>query len=166
MAFTDDMVEYLEVDVKDKKFVEGIDVKDVADKIISDGHVYIDPDIRVKYLVVYPFVTKTTAGKTVLANNELKVLGNCDYVIEISGELWDVLNEIDREFIVLHYLKKIQVTYDEKSKEPKLGLRKYDIETYREVYERYGVEQFDRIRAQAASVYELEPAQQDIYKVS
>jgi hypothetical protein len=70
---------------------------------------------RVKYLLAYPYISKKIAGKCIKASKELKYFSEADYLIEISNDLWNVLNEEMKYILLLNQLLKICPVTNEKT---------------------------------------------------
>jgi len=145
-----------------KTYEECEDAKLVAHKILHDPinfPVAFKPEDNVKvcYLKVYPHITKHIIGRCIKASHTTKYFSDFDYVIEVSGDLWDKLNDMTKEVLMWHELNHIYVEYN-KGGDRILKIRDHDVQDFSEIIKQYGIEWFDDLRTMSSSVYDLEPA--------
>ena len=77
--------------IRGKQFLEDPQMAKLADEVKDEHSIELGP-AQVGYLLVYPNLSKTRAGKTIKASREVKHYSGNDYLVEISGELWDMLD--------------------------------------------------------------------------
>jgi len=148
------------VKIKNREYVKSQDLEVLADKVMHDKNMGIE-NVRIKYLLVYPFINKFTAGHCSRANNLLKVFGNCDYVIQMSGDLWDQLDDETREILMYHELLHVHPVMNEKTGEWDYKLRDHDVQDFYTIIQKHGIDWFGNLKTQFSSVYDIEPAKLD-----
>lgn len=144
-----------------RTYEESDEIKLIAHKILNDPTnfpVAFAPEDNVKicYLKVYPSITKFVAGRCIRSNNTVKYFSDYDYVIEVSGDLWDNLNELTQEILIWHELNHILVETT-KNGETLYKVRDHDIQDFSEIIKAYGIDWFNDLRTISSSVYDLEP---------
>jgi len=143
-----------------KTYTQSDELNTIAERILNDDSFFVafskQDNVKVCYLKVYPHVTKFVAGRCIRASHAVKYFSDYDYVIEVSGELWDSLNELTKDVLIWHELAHIHVEYNKKG-ERLLKLRDHDVQDFSEIIKRYGIDWFTDLRTFAASVYDLEP---------
>jgi len=147
-----------------KEFFVSDEVKELSDRIVKDEVLEITP-AEVEYLLVYPNISKVVAGRCIKASRELKFFSGKDYLIEISGELWDVLDESVRYVLVQHELMHIMPVMNEKTGEWKFELRQHDIEDFSKIIKKHGVDWISKVKLSISSLYDLTPNQEDKIKI-
>lgn len=143
-----------EITVKKKRYVVSEELEDIANEVIKLKN--MDYPANIKYLLVYPYINKTTAGRCIKTSNETKLLGNCDYIIEMSGDLWDKLDDDRRKILMWHELLHIHIIQNDKTGEWDLKLRKHDLEEFTTIVKLHGVDWLDEIKTLFLSVYDLD----------
>lgn len=136
-----------------KRYVIDPDLKTLADEVIRT-ELDIDPEIskaNIKYMKVYPNVSKTVAGRCIRASNELKLFGGADYLIQMSGDLWDKLDVNPRRVLMLHELMHVYIDFN-KDGEPVYKLRNHDVEDFASIIDKYGVNWLYDLRTSAAEI--------------
>ena len=91
------------LNVGKKTYEVSSDVETVAKKVVTSKVMELEPAV-IKYVKVYPNITKKVAGRCILAHPMIKLFGDCDYVIQVSGDLWDELDEDRKEILMYHEL--------------------------------------------------------------
>lgn len=149
---------------KGKEYVYSKDVEDLANKIIEEKKIEISP-ARIKYILVYPHINKKTAGRCIKCNNELRFVGECEYIIEISGDLWDKLKEQTKEILLWHELKHPLVVMNDKTGEWDFKLLDHDVKDFYNIIKEHGIDWLNELKTLASSVYDLEPKDLDGFKI-
>ena len=152
-----------EIKIGNKEYMKSAEMQAVAEKIVSDKSISIG-DARIKYLLIYPYINKKTAGRCLKSSNEMKVFGQCEYIIEMSGELWDNLDDERKSILMYHELLHILVTTN-KAGEFEYKLRDHDIKDFATIINTYGIDWFDNLKTIFSSVYDVEPADLDSFSV-
>ena len=139
----------------DKLYKRSDELRALADQIILSEN--IDKgEAEIEYLFVWPNISKNTGGKCLKPTKELLYYSKCDFIIEISQEVWDELTEEDQYRLLHHELCHIGSDYDEKTGEYTYSIRKHDIEDFKAVVSKYGVEWDNTIKAQIYSLYDVD----------
>jgi len=140
-----------------KDYEDAPDVEKVAEEVIQDKGMDLSMcDIR--YLKVFPHISKTKAGQCKALNRrEHHLSDGADYVIEMSGELWESLDKDRRYILTWHELKHIDCEYSDKRGEWNYKVRKHDVEDFQEIIEKHGADWFSEIKDINSSLYDLDP---------
>jgi len=99
------------------------------------------------------------------ATREVKHYSGNDYLIEVSGELWDMLDDDTRKMLIYHELLHIDPVFKAKNQEWKMKIRQPDFSDYYEINDTFGNEWYKTIQATASSLYDLDPKQESKVKV-
>ena len=145
--------------IRNKEYVKSTEVEQLAETVIAEKNMDLNP-ARIKYLLVYPNINKTTGGRCTRATNLLKVYGEVDYVIELSGDFYDQLDEDRKKILLWHELLHVFPVIN-KQGEWEFKLRKHDIEDFYTIIEKHGIEWHSKLKTMFGSVYNLEPEELD-----
>lgn len=141
--------------INDKLVEADKTIQKLADEIIAKNK--MDFGIaRIAYLKVYPYVSKTLAARCIKASLELKFFTEADYVIEVSGEIWDALNVSTRKILLYNQLSKIAPKYNDKKGIWKFNLAPFDTVGFKHVIKVHGVDWIDDVRATIESLYDMD----------
>jgi len=153
------MSQQKQMNIAGKDFVVSDDLKTIAEGLIKNDPILqtYNLDIpRIGYILVYPNITKHVAGRCIKAGRELKFFSECDYVIEMSGETWDVLEEDVKKILTLHELMHIHIFHDKKG-QVKFKLRDHDVKDFMYLIKTYGIDWFEKLRTVVSSTYDMKP---------
>jgi predicted metallopeptidase len=128
-----------------KKYVLSPELVRVAQQVIAENADLTLGPARIKYMLVYPLISKKIAGKCVKAQPLVTFFGQADYVVQISGELWEVLDEVQRQILVYHELLHVAPKFNPKTKTYSFGLRDHDVSEFREVIDKHGIGWLDDV---------------------
>lgn len=148
-----------EIKLTDKELIESPDLEKIAKEVIKDHNIELGP-AQIGYLLVYPNISKQRAAKCVKATREVKHYSGNDYLIEVSGELWDMLDKDTQKMLVYHELLHIDPVFKAKNQEWKMKLRRPDFSDYYEINDTFGNEWYKTIQATVSSLYDLDPKQE------
>ncbi len=148
-----------EIKLSDKQLMESPEVEAAASKVIENYNMDFGP-AQIGYFLIYPNISKQRAAKCMKATREVKYYSGNDYLIEISGELWDMLDDDTREMLVYHELLHIDPVFKAKNQEWKMKLRKPDFADFYEINDRFGNEWYKTIQATVSSLYDMDPRQE------
>ncbi|NGP76357.1 hypothetical protein G3570_06920 [Balneolaceae bacterium YR4-1] len=140
----------------DKQLMESPEVEEIARQIIERESLEFGP-AEIGYFLVYPNLSKYKAAKCVKASREVKYYSGNDYLIEISGEMWDMLDQKTREMVVFNQLLHVDPVYKAKNQEWKMKVRRPDFADYYEINDKYGNEWYKTVQATVSSLYDLDP---------
>jgi predicted metallopeptidase len=143
----------------DKQLMESPEIEAIAAKVIKDNKLEFGP-AEIGYFLVYPHISKQKAAKCMKATREVKYYSGNDYLIEVSGELWDMLDSNTKEMMIYHELLHIDPTFKSKTQEWKMNLRKPDFSDFYSINDKFGNEWYKTIQATASSLYDLDPKQE------
>jgi len=147
---------------ENEKFVDGktyiIDdeVREIAEKVIKEKHIIIGP-AKIKYVIVYPNIQKTIMGRCIRSSKTLKFFSDADYIIEISGEVWDKLQDTTRKILVEHELLHILPIYNENKDKWSFKILDHDVQDFYKIINENGISWYEEMRTLAKSIYDLKP---------
>jgi hypothetical protein len=153
-----------DIRLTDKELIESPELQELAAKVIETHKIELGP-AQIGYLLVYPNITKQRAAKCMKATREVKHYSGNDYLIEVSGELWDMLDDDTRKMLIYHELLHIDPVFKAKNQEWKMKIRRPDFSDYYEINDTFGNEWYKTIQATASSLYDLDPKQESKVKV-
>ncbi|MBO6535868.1 MAG: hypothetical protein JJ966_06555 [Balneolaceae bacterium] len=143
----------------DKQLMESPEIEAIAQKVIKDYKLEFGP-AEIGYFLVYPHISKQKAAKCMKATREVKYYSGNDYLVEVSGELWDMLDTKTKEMMIYHQLLHLDPTFKSKTQEWKMNLRKPDFADFYAINDKFGNEWYKTIQATASSLYDLDPKQE------
>lgn len=143
----------------EKQLMESPEIEAIANRVIERESLEFGP-AEIGYFLVYPNLSKYKAAKCIKASREVKYYSGNDYLIEISGELWDMLDEKTKEMVLFNQLLHIDPVYKAKTQEWKMKIRKPDFADYYEINDKYGNEWYKTVQATVSSLYDLDPRQE------
>jgi len=138
-----------------KTFEVSSELKTLGEKVINDEKIAVYP-AKIEYLIVYPNISKSVAGRCVRTGKELKFFSGFDYLVEMSGELWDTLDAPTKSILMEHELKHICPVMNEKSGEWEYKLRDHDVQDFGSIIKKHGIDWISKIKLSVASLYELD----------
>lgn len=147
-----------------KEFEVSDELKTLADDVASSENLELHP-AKIEYLLVYPNISKIVAGRCIRTGKELKFFSGFDYLIEMSGELWDALDDSVRYVLMQHELMHVMPVMNDKTGEWKFELRQHDIEDFSRIIKKHGVEWISKVKLSISSLYDLTPHQEDKIKI-
>jgi len=147
----------------EKEFIFDTDLDIMVRKVIVDNKLDLN-GVKIKSVLVAPYISKTVAGKCIKPNSELKFFCESDYLLEFSNDLWEKLKEETKEILVLHELKHILVTTDAKG-ETKFKIADHDVKDFYSIISKHGISWLDEIKTVSASIYDLQNGKQDKIKI-
>ncbi len=147
----------MELTVKNKTYKSEPGLEILADKIIHDKSLGLNSiPVNIEYVLVYPFISKTVAGKCSKTSNVTRFLTDRHFVIEFSGDLWDHLDDDVKEVLMHHELLHVGAETD-KHGEWVYKIVRHNIEDFIQIISVHGVDWLENFRTIVASVYDLDP---------
>ncbi len=143
----------------EKQLMESPEMETIAKKVIEQYKLEFGP-AEIGYFLVYPHISKQRAAKCMKATREVKYYSGNDYLIEVSGELWDMLDPKTKEMMIYHELLHVDPTFKSKTQEWKMNIRKPDFSDFYSINDKFGNEWYKTIQATASSLYDLDPKQE------
>ena len=150
--------------IEGKQYLEAPELQKVAQQVMNNKNIEIKP-AQVGYMLVYPNISTLTASKTVKASALVTHYSGNNFIVMISGELWDMLDQETRETLVWHQLLHIDARYNEKSREWKYSLRKHDYSDFYEILKSEGARWYQVVQSVMSSLYDLDPRQESKVKI-
>lgn len=148
-----------------KEFIECDDeVIELANEVINEHKLDYLNGVKIKYLFVDPYISKTVVAKCIRPNAELQHFSGQDYIIEISSTIWDGLNVDTRKALLWHELKHILITSD-KDGNTQYKIAPHDLNDFYNIVDKLGLDWLNAIKVTAASVNDLTPDMQDKIKI-
>lgn len=144
------------VNHSNKQLMESPEIEAIAERVIEKENLDFGP-AEIGYFLVYPNLSKYKAAKCIKASREVKYYSGNDYLIEISGEMWDMLDERTREMVLFHQLLHVDPVYKAKNQEWKMKVRKPDFADFYEINDKYGNNWYKTVQATVSSLYDLDP---------
>lgn len=154
-----DFLSPVEVTSSEKQLMESPELEAIAKKIIEEQKLDFGP-AEIGYFLVYPHISKQKAAKCMKATREVKYYSGNDYLIQVSGELWDMLDNKTKEIVMYHELLHIDPRFKAKTQEWKMNLKKPDFASFYSINDKFGNEWYKTVQATASSLYDLDPAQE------
>lgn len=142
-------------EINGKTYLESPEVEKHAIELIKKQAIETG-EANIGYYLVYPNVTKKLAGRCKRCTKELRFFSGYDYLIQMSGDLWDCLTKKSRRILTWHELLHIEAEYDSKSGEWKYKIRDHDFEDFYDIYKVYGLEWLKTVKSEMGVISELE----------
>lgn len=166
-VFTDEsnIIEmYKKPTIQGKQYIEDPKMEKIASEVINEKRLEFG-QAEIGYMLVYPNISQTTAAKPVKANALVQHFSGFHFIILISGELWDMLDNDTRKTLMWHQLLHCDATFKAKSQEWVYSLRKHDYADFYEIADTVGNEWYKTIQATVSSLYHLDPKKESRVKV-
>ena len=146
-------------ELQGKELIESDEAAEVAEAVIGKFGLDLEP-AKIGYFLVYPHLSKTKAATCIKASREVKYYSGNDFLIEISGELWGMLDAETKEMLVYHQLLHVEPVYQAKTQQWKMNIRKPDFSDYYEIADKFGNTWYKTVQATMSSLYDLDPKQE------
>jgi len=112
-------------------------------------------EARIEVMAVYPNISKTTAARVIKTNNHVKIFGGYDYIVEVSGEIWDILPTEVQNILMYHECEHMVVKFNKKL-EPMFRLRDHDLKDFRSIVAKHGLDWLTTLNNLVADEYEID----------
>lgn len=122
-------------------------------QIIQQQNLNIPANICI--LVVYPQISKSVAGRCIKASNELKLFSEFDYIVELSGSLWETLEQKQKYLLLYHQILHIEIDYD-KEGNVKFLLKDHNIKDFKQIISKHGIDWIQNISLINSSIYDTD----------
>lgn len=143
-----------------KEFEPSDELRKLGEEVIDEQKLDIG-NAKIQYLLVYPHINKTTAGRCVRTGMELKFFSDSDYLIEMSGELWDSLDSPTQKILMEHELRHIMPIINDKTGDCKYQIRPHDVEDFSSIIKKHGTDWIQKVKLSISSIYDLNPTEED-----
>lgn len=139
-----------------KELLESPEMEEIANEVLKKENIDLRPAV-VGYLLVYPNISKTVVAKCLKCSREVKYYSGYDYLIEISGEAWDHLDQKTKYMLVYHELLHIQPVYSDKKDEWNFRVRPHDFGDFYEINDKHGADWYKTVQSTVSSLYDMNP---------
>ncbi|TVR14397.1 MAG: hypothetical protein EA391_12790 [Balneolaceae bacterium] len=148
-----------EITLSGKELMESPEMQKIAEDVIKTHNIELGP-AQVGYLLVYPNISKQRAAKCMKATPEVKHYSGNDFLIEVSGDLWDMLDSDTKKMLLYHELLHIDPVFKAKNQEWQMRIRRPDFADYYEINDKFGNTWYKTIQATVSSLHDLDPKQE------
>lgn len=138
-----------------KEFEISQELEDLSKEVIEKEHLDFG-EAKLGFLLVDPYISKTTVGRCMRTNKELKFFSKYDYIIEMSKEAWEAIDDKVRYILMYHELLHIHMENDEKTQEVKFLLKDHDVKDFYIIIKKYGIDWFTNLKTLVAGIYEFD----------
>lgn len=146
-----------QLQIAKKTYSEDPDLEILADKVLHDKNMVIASlPVDIKFMLVYPHISKTVAGKCIKTSNEVRFMTGKHYIIEFSGDLWVQLDDETKELLMYHELLHIQIDTN-KQGDFVYKVRDHNVKDFIEIISKHGVDWLENFKVKMSSVYDLDP---------
>lgn len=147
-----------------KNFIENEELLEIANKVIEEkGMDYLN-NVRIKYVLATPNISKTNVAKCIKASDELRYFGGFDFLIEISNDIYEQIDEDMKEIIIYQSLLHICVINKEDGT-VQLKLINHTVQNYSQIIKTYGDEWYGNLKTLLSSIHDLKPSDMDSIKI-
>lgn len=144
-----------------KEYVEDFDIQTLAEKVIKKENIDVQ-DAKIRYLMVSPNVTKTIAARIIKTGAETKLFADCDYIVEVSREIWNSVTD-EVKYILLHH-ELLHIHIEEKKDEVKYLLCDHDVQDFSRIIKKHGVDWLEAVRTVQEQLKDKEKSDKDSSK--
>lgn len=145
--------------ISGKQILEDPKLESIGNSVKEERKIETGP-AEIGYQLVYPNISKKCAARCKKASLELKHYSGFDFLIQVSGELYDMLDHDTLRMLLFHELLKIDVRFKAKDQQWQMKVRKPDFADFYEINDKFGTEWYKTIQATASSLYDLDPRQE------
>ena len=138
-----------------KEFEISQELENLSKEVIEKEHLDFG-DAKIGFLFVDPYISKTTVGRCMRTNKELKFFSKYDYIIEMSKEVWEAIDDKVRYILMYHELLHIHIENDEKTQEVKFLLKDHDVKDFHIIIKRFGIDWFTNLKKLVSGIYAIE----------
>lgn len=141
----------------EKQLVEAPEIEQMA-STLQQTHALDFGPAEIGFILVYPHLSKKQAAKVIKASKEVKHYSGNDYLIEISGELWDMLDDQTRQAFLHQQLMRLNPVFNPKSQDWSFRTRPDEYRTFYKLDELYGSNWYKAVQSTQSSLYDLTPS--------
>lgn len=140
-----------------KEIHEAPEVQDVAEQVIQDQGLELSM-VDIEYIKVYPNISSTKVANCRVANHREHYFSEgADYIISVSGDIWDELDDQRKRIVIWHELEHVHPEYNEDKGEYNYKVRRHDVEDFASIIEEHGVDWFSNLKTIVASFHDMDP---------
>lgn len=149
---------------ENKTIFKSVEMRDMAEEVIEERSLDLGP-AAVGCLLIYPNISKKRASKVTKNDDILRMFSGYDYFIQVSGDLWEMLDTDTQKLLLYHQLMQVDPVYKAKEGAWKFNLRKPDFSDFYTINDKYGNEWYKTIQATVSSLHDLDPRDENEVKV-
>lgn len=142
-----------------KELLESPEVEALAKQIFENENMDVRP-AQIGYQLVYPHLSKTSVARCLKATREVKFYSGYDYIIQVSGEAWDHIDDKTKYMLVYHELLHVQPVFNDKKEEWNFKVRPHDFADFFEINDKHGSEWYKTVQATVSSLYDMNPLEE------
>lgn len=142
-----------------KQYLESPELETIAKIVIEKYTIELGP-AEIGYFLVYPNISKKRPAKAVKAGALDNFYSGNHYFLQVSGELWDMLDQKTKEIMVYHQLLHFEPVFKSKTQEWTFKIRKPEYTDYYTIADKLGSEWHKTVQATMSSLYDLDPRQE------
>lgn len=131
-------------------------------KLCNDADLVEKHNVKFSLHYVYPYITKDVWAHIMKSSPQLKMYSDVDYIIEVSGNIWELIDQTQKDILLEHELMHLYITENDEGV-PKYRLQGHDLEDFKKIISKYGIEwteQRDLINAQLEEMEEERKAKE------
>lgn len=142
--------------IADKQFMNSPELDKLYAQVKQDKKIELGP-AEVDLFLVYPNISKKRPAKVIKCNREMKHYSGNDFILEFSGELWDMLDKETRYNLMWNTILHCNAEFKTKTQEWKFSISKPNYTDYYQISDKQGSEWHKAVQATASSLYDLDP---------
>jgi len=143
-----------------KQYMESPELEAVGKIVIEKYNIDLGP-AEIGYFLVYPNISKKKAAQAIKSPDLLTFYSGNNFIVKVSGEMWDMLDTKTRELLVYHQILHFDASFKSKTQEWKFKIRKPSYTDYYEIADKFGSDWHKTIQATVSSLYDMEPKDED-----
>jgi len=127
-----------EMTIGKKRFViapKDDEIRKTFEKVIEKNEEIRDnvSGAAIEIIFVHPNISKRVIAQAVKSSKELKFFTKRDYLIEFSADFWDLMNDDQKYYVMLHELCHLYKKYNFKTDETSYGLVDHNVKDFAQV---------------------------------
>lgn len=124
-------------------------------KLCNDYDMTEKHNIKFSLHYVYPYISKTTWAHIMKSSPQLKMYSDVDIIVEVSGDVWELIDQEQKDILLEHELMHLYITENDEGV-PNIQLQGHDLEDFKKIISKYGIEWTEQREAISAQLEELE----------
>lgn len=104
---------------------------------------------------VYPYISKNTWAHIIRTGPQLKMYSDIDYIIEVSGQIWEIADDKQKDILIEHELEHLLLSENDEGV-IKMQMTGHDLEDFIKIIKKYGIDWTEQRSAIQARLEELE----------
>ena len=123
---------------------------------VIDEHEEIKDNVSgaaIEYVLIYPNISKRTIARIVRTSNELKFFSKFDYLIELSGDIWEQISDEIRKIVIEHEFRHAFKKYNFKTDATTYCLVDHNVKDFTVILEKYGIKWFTELQNKSVDLY-------------